>query len=78
METLRIFYPQVVTPSSFGALMHEKGAYLTTGVGGHHCLQRNDAAVYLSLENEADRDIDSLERVKATAVVATVRDRAYG
>ena len=64
METFSIVFPQVVTRTSFDLLMGAKGAYVTSGVSKHHCLQRGDSAVYLNLEDESDQDVGVLERLR--------------
>ena len=51
METFSVVFPRSITPNTFGEFMLANGAYVTAGVSEQYCVQRNDAAVYVSLEN---------------------------
>jgi hypothetical protein len=63
MDTIRIACREVVSPASFGALMNGEGAH-TSGNDDGYSLERGDAIIFLSIEDQADRDVDSLDRIR--------------
>jgi hypothetical protein len=64
METIGVYCSHAIAPESFDAIMTGMGAYTTGGVAVEYCLERNAAAIYVTLEPLDTTDRDSLERVQ--------------
>lgn len=67
METFVLAFPKHIAPELLDSFLKARGAYSTSHQGGQYRLSRDAAAVYISVEDEASTDADSLDRLHKKA-----------